>query len=282
MPKYIHLYNESFCQVIDYNNLIKKIYDILRSKSVICIYNQFFDDTFFKSDSHISYFVNQILDTLIYDFKTPLEHSISNTTKYYNRHNDDDELNFEVLHHEKFYYELKVLEKKIHSSQDKFYDGFLLQDILRSIIPANENSIEHLHIIISDRLLCTFDESDYRYHARSLICGTPTLISIPGIVEGPAKPREYYFGLMSFAYDVDLLSDHYKKFQDKFLTFNDPRLNQVLFGIILQSVSFFLNNGEPFCNDTCCRLYNAHWQSELLETQVVNPNFCEKHSISFI
>ena len=42
------------------------------------------------------------------------------------------------------------------------YDGFELQKILRYL---NDDS-EILHIIITNRLTCTFDERDGRYHAR--------------------------------------------------------------------------------------------------------------------
>jgi hypothetical protein len=49
--------------------------------------------------------------------------------------------------------------------------------------------------MITDKLLCIFDERDWRYHDRSLICGNPTLISTSGIVKGIAKPRDYYYKL---------------------------------------------------------------------------------------
>ena len=64
------------------------------------------------------------------------------------------------------------------------YDGFELQKILRRFNCNNET----LHIIITNRLTCTFDENDKRYHARAVICANPAIISTTGIIEAPAKP----------------------------------------------------------------------------------------------
>ena len=70
-------------------------------------------------------------------------------------------------------------------SEVYMYDGFELQKKLRYL---NED-MEILHIIITNRLTCTFDENDKRYHARSVICANPAIISTTGIIEAPAKPK---------------------------------------------------------------------------------------------
>nr|WP_320416723.1 DUF6775 family putative metallopeptidase [Candidatus Nitrosotenuis chungbukensis] len=44
---------------------------------------------------------------------------------------------------------------------------------------------------------CTFDSGDYRYHGRALIGANPSIISTTGIIEAPAKPRQYYMDLMT-------------------------------------------------------------------------------------
>ena len=47
-------------------------------------------------------------------------------------------------------------------SQVFMYDGFELQKILRYL----NDGTDVLHIVITNRLTCTFDEKDGRYHAR--------------------------------------------------------------------------------------------------------------------
>jgi hypothetical protein len=119
-------------------------------------------------------------------------------------------------------------------------DGFYLQRIYSKIIDENETQLDHLHIIFEDNLICTYDENDQRYHARPLICGSPSIISIAGIVEGPAKPKGYYFKLML----KDLISINSKEveneFANRFIGYDDPRLVQAATGYAIQSIFFFL------------------------------------------
>ena len=158
-----------------------------------------------------------------------------------------------------------------------FIDGFYLQRIYTNIIDKDEIHLEHVHIIFEDKLVCTFDENDRRYHARPIICGSPTIISIPSIVEGPARPKAYYFKQMM----KDLLSKNSKEidneFANRYVSYGDPRLPQVATGYAIQAVFFFLTNGNPFCSNYPCRLFNSHWQEELIYSQVLNPVLCEEH-----
>ena len=57
---------------------------------------------------------------------------------------------------------------------------------------------------------------------------------------------------------------------------NDPRIPDVAEGCILQALAYY-ETGEAFCTDRSCRLYNAHWQSDLIRTQVTDPAFCDRH-----
>jgi hypothetical protein len=120
-----------------------------------------------------------------------------------------------------------------------FIDGFYLQRIYSRIIDKNEMQLNHLHIIFEDNLVCTHDENDKRYHARPIICGSPSIISIAGIVEGPAKPKGYYFKQML----KDLLSMNSKEiereFADSYVTYDDPRLVHVATGYAIQGIFFF-------------------------------------------
>ena len=153
------------------------------------------------------------------------------------------------------------------------YDGFELQKILRYLNKDNEV----LHIILTNRLTCTFDENDKRYHARAVICANPSIISTTGIIEAPAKPKEYYFEVMKLRTQGLDIESAKEKYKDKFLEYNDKRLTKVLEGYILQ-VIFYNITGESFCEDIECRLNNAHWQKDLLFSQLEINKLCKKHN----
>jgi len=158
-------------------------------------------------------------------------------------------------------------------SQVFMYDGFELQKILR-YLDKNEQT---LHVIITNRLTCTFDDSDNRYHARAVICANPAIISTTGIIEAPAKPSEYYFEAMALKSQGFGIESAKEKHKDKFLEYNDKRLTRIIEGYLLQ-VIFYNITGESFCEDIQCKLNNAHWQKELLFSQIEINNLCKKHS----
>lgn len=151
------------------------------------------------------------------------------------------------------------------------YDGFMLQQIFYELLPKEERNLKNVHIIFTDRLLATFDEDDLRYHARVNILGCPSIISVSGVVEAPAKPKEYYIE-KRFAGGEELLKLKYK---GRFIDYEDEKLTEVVKGYAMQAV-FYQLFGEAFCESKKCRLYNAHWQEELINAQL-KDNFCERH-----
>lgn len=156
------------------------------------------------------------------------------------------------------------------------YDGFELQNIFRDTIPDFELSQDKFHIIFTTRLNCSYDYSDYRYHGRAVICSNPSIISTTGIIESPAKPRDYYIQMqmkISQGLNLDALKD---EFAGKFLNYNDERLNLVVRGYAMQAIFYYLT-GIPFCESKECILYNAHWQEDLLHAQIEIGRLCEKH-----
>ena len=124
-----------------------------------------------------------------------------------------------------------------------------------------------------DRLICTFSE-DWRYHARTIVGGNPSIISTSGIVGAPAKPREWYIKQMQLPTgDVDRGGDENDEIlsfneKEKYLDYGDYRINFAAVGYALQALFFFITEGNPFGNDINCRLYNAHWQEELIHSQI--------------
>jgi putative metallopeptidase DUF6775 len=150
------------------------------------------------------------------------------------------------------------------------YDGFVLQRIFAKMIPAAE--ADHVHIIFTGLLACTFSEEDWRYHARAVVCGAPSIISSAGIVEAPAKPKEFYLAQLGGMADAGLK----KQFAGRFIDYGDGRMTAVATLYALQVLFFFVTDGEPFCNDNDCRLYNAHWQEELIH-MIEKGALCARH-----
>lgn len=174
--------------------------------------------------------------------------------------------------------EIQMEQKNTDCSQSDetiLYDGFEFQRIISEFIPTNENSQDTLHIIFTNKLTCTFDDNDFRYHARALIGANPTIISIAGIIEAPAKPKQYYLDLMTKVTkeQIDKIKEEYK---GEFLEYHDPRLPEILEGYLLQAIMYY-ETEEAFCENKECRLYNAHWQKDLIYSQLENKKLCSKH-----
>ena len=160
------------------------------------------------------------------------------------------------------------------------YDGFEFMDILQELLPKEERTLSHIHIAFTNQLFGTWSEDDRRYHARVIICGFPSLISTSGIVEAPAKPKSYYFLKRQYAAlgmqnapEASLDS----QFRGRFIEYGDQRLTEVMKGYVMQAILYNLW-GEPFCEDKGCRLYNAHWQEEVIQAQLESKyEFCPSH-----
>ena len=169
------------------------------------------------------------------------------------------------------------LENKDMSEREEMtlYDGFEFHNAITELIPMNENIRGTLHIIFTNKLTCTFDESDFRYHARALIGTNPTIISTTGIIEAPAKPKQYYLDLMT-NFSAKRIEEIKKKYKGEFLEYHDSRISEITEGYLLQAIIYY-ETGEAFCDHRDCRLFNAHWQKDLFFSQLENKRFCKKH-----
>ena len=209
--------------------------------------------------------IKKLSNIRITDIKNPFSEYVAS----------DDEIEFEkkLCEDSSVMNSTPMVENAQEISEVFMYDGFELQKILRYLNKDNEV----LHIILTNRLTCTFDENDKRYHARAVICANPSIISTTGIIEAPAKPKEYYFEVMKLRTQGLDIESAKEKYKDKFLEYNDKRLTKVLEGYILQ-VIFYNITGESFCEDIECRLNNAHWQKDLLFSQLEINKLCKKHN----
>lgn len=172
-------------------------------------------------------------------------------------------------------YELRLLTGRARAG-GVLYDGFALQSYMRSLMPEEEVRLGKVHLVLTSRLLATYDSDDRRYHARAIILGYPAIISATGIVEAPAKPREYYLQRRILGEDAIAEAQLREKLRQKIIDYDDPRIGEVLKGYALQAL-FYQLFGEAFCENKRCRLYNAHWQEELIEAQFSQPELCQRH-----
>ena len=182
---------------------------------------------------------------------------------------------------EPLYGEIQYERRRILGKTRAFgvlYDGFHLLRIFSELIPREERTLGFVHIFLTNRLFATWDDGDRRYHARTSVYGLSSIISTTGIVEAPARPREYY--ILKRQYEMmgkDLL-ELKERFKGSFIDYEDARLTEVVKGYVMQAV-FYSLTGDPFCDDKGCRLYNAHWQEELIFAQLESGyEFCPRHT----
>ncbi len=249
----VHLYSEPSSSTLNMDEVASYVKEMLSCD--VDVREEFF--TYFLTPDKIDYAANKIAATKVFDPHKPF------------------------ASHQPSPIEVEF-EKKVLTSPSKrylgiLYDGFELQPILNELIPSEENNLEHIHIAFTNRLVCTYSENDSRYHYRAIICGYPTLICTSGIVEAPAKPREFYFLQQYYASMGNTnLDEIKKKFEGRFIDYDDAKLTEVVKGYVMQG-TFYYVSGDPFCSKKQCRLLNAHWQEDLIESQINHGNLCQDH-----
>ena len=255
--KKIILYDEPSISEINISNLVKFLKETLPVEVVV-------KDNFFKEFT--SQQIQKVSETRIFE--------IQNTYRSHNNSQTDLELDEQFCKNSKVMEQTKKPEEADSISEVVMYDGFEIQKIIRESLQDFENKT--LHIILTNRFTCTYDESDARYHGRAVICANPAIISITGIIEAPAKSSEFYIEAMANrAQGLDITSVK-EKHEGEFLEYHDKRLSKVIEGYLLQ-VIFYVLVEESFCDYMDCRLNNAHWQRDLLYSQIEIRKLCDKH-----
>jgi len=157
-------------------------------------------------------------------------------------------------------------------------DG-LLFDFIGTQRLFNDKQLKNsFPIVLTNKIFATLDENR-RPHIRASIYSIPSVISLEGIIQGPAKPKEFYINKQRYvSLGVWDLKEHQlkKKFKDQFIDYQDKRLTEVLKGYIAQALFFYIV-GNPFCDKKSCRLFNAHWQKDLIYSQITKGTFCKDH-----
>lgn len=174
-----------------------------------------------------------------------------------------------------FTVKLKRLKQGIVQSRGLLYNPIATERLFEKI-RFNKIGID---ILITDKLIATYEDADKRLHVRAAVFGYPSVISTSGIVEAPAKPKAYYLQKQKYSLLKvwELKEGEAKKaFRDRFIDYHDKRILEVLKGYVSQAI-FFNLTGSPFCERKTCRLFNAHWQEDLIRAQIRSGKFCKIH-----
>ncbi len=163
--------------------------------------------------------------------------------------------------------EIQIERKIIKKGRDLLgiiYDAERLGKTMFDLLSPEERK-DHT-VIITKRLIGTMEKNEARYHVRTVLNSIPSIISTSGIVEGPAKPREYYFA--DEGEKEDMLS-----FEP--MEHSDQRMSRAVRSYLLQTI-FWRLDGDPFCEKEGCPLYNSHWQEGVIENQI-EGQLCREH-----
>lgn len=165
--------------------------------------------------------------------------------------------------------ELRVISSRAADPRAA-YDGFWFQREAHRIC-ANSSRPGAANLVCTGRLLCTYGRG--RYHARAVVMGAaPSVqaVSSEGVLEGPAKPPEYYWAkarmLQEGAADEKALAVLDEVFEGRFVKRSGGLLGRSVAAYCLQPLMYFFF-GREFCADPQCSLFNSHRQSEVLAAQ---------------
>jgi len=255
----IFLYDEPAVQEIQISNLKNFLLETFHVDVEIkeCVFHNLDGKT-----------IEKISGCRIFDHKMPFKEHLPNK----------QEIDFEksVCEDTKLLEKTTMVENAKRIEDVVMYDGFEVQNIIYDVITKNDSAQNNLHIVFTNRLICTYDTTDSRYHGRAVICSNPAIISTTGMIEAPARPREYYFEAMKRKMQGLDIQDVKKNYSGKFLDYHDKRLSKISEGYLLQAIFYYMT-GDAFCDSLDCRLNNAHWQKDLLYSQLKIGKLCNKH-----
>jgi hypothetical protein len=144
---------------------------------------------------------------------------------------------------------------------------------------------QECHVILTARLLGTWMAEDRRWHAHTALLGEPAMISTTGLVQAPARSREYYQGqalATSRLVPREVVeAELQRSMADRMLLPGDARITQAALGCALQAIAFHVT-GSGFCETPTCRLFNARRQEDLVRSQCSDEaGLCPQHEALF-
>jgi hypothetical protein len=123
-------------------------------------------------------------------------------------------------------------------------------------------------------------DDDDCYYGSTVVCGDPSIVSFSGCLEGPGNSEAFYAELRELG-EVTRADTRFQdlitKFRERMLDYGDGRITDVATAMTWQAI-FYQFFGIAFCEDPSCRLYNAHWQEEMLRAVLPGGGkLCEVH-----
>jgi hypothetical protein len=184
--------------------------------------------------------------------------------------------------------ERRALETPGKTSVGILYDGAVVQWLMAEVSESHRQDAGETadcHVVLTARLLGTWVAEDRRWHAHTVLLGEPAIISTTGLVQAPARPREYYQGqalaASRFVPREVVEAELQRQMADRMLLPGDPRITQAALGCALQAIAFQVT-GEAFCNVPTCRLFNARRQEDLIRSQCSDEaGLCPQHKAFF-
>ncbi|MFN4337085.1 MAG: DUF6775 family putative metallopeptidase [Candidatus Nitrosocaldus sp.] len=260
MNRFKHLYIYMLSSRVDYNSILTYLTSMIN-----CNIERRGADALYKYNLHDA--VKMYAKCKVNDVFREIAYSYAPINEYKDEDEDIEETG------------LFILVDGYLQSKPIVYDGFCLQSIYSSMIAEEESSLDYVHIIITDMLIATYSEEDMRYHLNTVVLGYPNIVSTTGIIEAPAKPKEFYTLYYYYlSQGITISMDELKSiFKDTILEHDDPRLTDIVKGYIMQAVFYSILKDAPFCNEKRCILYNAHWQDEVIEAHIRNGGLCQRH-----
>lgn len=257
VPDFIHIYKAE--SNMDWKELQLFVQEKVGDAAKVDLRKRFIS-LLIEKEMDVDFIANQFFATKVFD--------VSDPKKTY------DAFPVEITH------EKKLILESSEKGPVMLYDGFKLLKLFRELHSESESNFKHLHIIFTNRSIATWDSGDGRYHARTSVYGFPNIISMSGIVEAPAKPREYYVlrkALVASGMARELVEEELKsKFKGRYIDYDDDRMTEIVKGYIMQAFLYH-TTFKPFCEDKNCRLFNAHWQEDMIHAQLKGKDFCERH-----
>jgi len=162
----IILYDEPAVQEIQISNLKNFLLETFHVDIEIkkCIFNNLDGKT-----------IEKISGCRIFDPKMPFKELLPNK----------QEINFEksVCEDTKLMEKTTMDENAERIEDVMMYDGFEILNIIYDIITEKDSDSNNLHIVFTNKLTCSYDTTDNRYHGRAVICSNPAIISTAGMIE---------------------------------------------------------------------------------------------------
>ncbi len=142
------------------------------------------------------------------------------------------------------------------------YDAWRLLRVYREVVPLDSSSV---HVVLTGRMVVSWDEDDRRFHLRTILLAQPVVVSLPGIVHAPAGSMDFHLARWGGT-----------GWGENWL--DGEALVRVAAALVVQGL-FFAEYGETFCDDPRCVLFNARRQEEVLSSLASEPPVvCDRHA----